>query len=799
MVLVLTALTQMPSKAEPGKEGDAKPRVEGNFFNGKNLTGWEAGKMNYWRVEDGAIVGSAGEDPIQGNQFLWYKKPVRNFHLSLKVKQTPYEANAGIQFRSTRTEKGAHGYQADVGKGYWGCLYHEHGRRMLARNPDKEDANIKQNDWNNYEILAVDHRIWIAVNGRITVAIRDEIGELEGQISLQIHGGRAQRVAYKDFKLTHNPNVELLGMDEDALSALLVGPLKAAPRPKKKKDKKKPQAGAQQNRPNVIIVMTDDQGYGELSSHGHPYLKTPNLDRLAKEGVALTDFHVSSKCSPTRGALMTGRHCRHVGVREADNGRNIIGSKFPVSAEIFAANNYATGIFGKWHLGGHYPFRPQDRGFQETLVHGNGAIGTTGDIWGNDYFDDTYWHNGKKEKFKGYCTDIWFEEAMAFMKQSGDKGNPFFCYLPTNAPHGPYIVPEHYAEPYQKVAGKAANRAGMISCIDENMGKLIQFLKDTGLEENTILVFLTDNGAPTKTGGNGVMRGGKGSPYDGGHRVPFLVRWPKGGIVGARVDDTLTAHIDVLPTLIDLCSLKVDEATVFDGISFAPLLRGEDKPTTFDRTLIESYRGVVMTEQWRLAEGAELYDIQKDPAQKHDVASDHPDLVTRFREALEKNQQLDYKVTPRIIIGSEQQPRQEFTIYHWFDHHGYFAHSKVTTGVLINGVIPVEVTVPGTFEFVLRRWSTELNLPIRSRPDKTVAGYQFFNRRNTPSQYKALDIRSARLKVAKFDQTKPVTDKMASVTFTVELGAGETEIQTWFRTGADETLGAYYLEVQHVK
>jgi hypothetical protein len=261
----------------------------------------------------------------------------------------------------------------------------------------------------------------------------------------------------------------------------------------------------------------------------------------------------------------------------------------------------------------------------------------------------------------------------------------------------------------------------------------------------------------------------------------------------------LTAHIDVLPTLIDLCSLKVDEATVFDGISFAPLLRGEDKPTTFDRTLIESYRGVVMTEQWRLAEGAELYDIQKDPAQKHDVASDHPDLVTRFREALEKNQQLDYKVTPRIIIGSEQQPRQEFTIYHWFDHHGYFAHSKVTTGELINGVIPVEVTVPGTFEFVLRRWSTELNLPIRSRPDKTVAGYQFFNRRNTPSQYKALDIRSARLKVAKFDQTKPVTDKMASVTFTVELGAGETEIQTWFRTGADETLGAYYLEVQHVK
>ena len=291
------------------------------------------------------------------------------------------------------------------------------------------------------------------------------------------------------------------------------------------------------------------------------------------------------------------------------------------------------------------------------------------------------------------------------------------------------------------------------------------------------------------------MHGGKGSPYDGGHRVPFLVRWPKGGIVGARVDDTLTAHIDVLPTLIDLCSLKVDKEVAFDGVSFAPLLRGEDKPTTFDRTLIESYRGVVMTEQWRLVNGRELYDIQKDPAQEHDVAADHLDLVKQFREDLKKNQQLDYKVIPRIKIGSEEQPLQQFTIYHWYDLGGFFSQSKITNGQLVNGVIPVEVVESGKYEFTLRRWAPELDLPICSKPEGPVAGYRFFGNQ----KYKALDIRSARLKVGGFDQTQEVTKTMAAATFTVDFQAGETVIKTWFRTGADETLGAYYLEVQHLK
>jgi arylsulfatase A-like enzyme len=553
----------------------------------------------------------------------------------------------------------------------------------------------------------------------------------------------------------------------------------------------------EKSKPNVIVIMTDDQGYGELSSHGHPYLKTPNLDQLRQESVRLTDFHVSSKCSPTRGSLMTGRHSRHVGVREADNGRNIIASKFPVAAEIFSANAYATGIFGKWHLGGHYPFRPQDRGFQQTLVHGDGAIGTTGDIWGNDYFDDTYWRNGKKEQVKGYCTDVWFRESMAFMKRARDNGKPFFCYLPTNAPHGPFIVPKEYAEPYRKSAGRYADRFGMISNIDENVGRLMDFLKTSGLEENTILIFLTDNGAP-RFGDNAGMRGGKGNGYDGGHRVPFLIRWPQGGITGGRDNDTLTAHIDVLPTLVDLCGLSVDEGTVFDGVSFKPVLTGAEKPESLNRTLVESYSGTVMTEQWRLVAGKELYDIQEDPAQENDVAKDHPELVRRFSEALRKNRKNDYTVVPRIQVGSEEQPHQEFTIYHWYDRHGFFSQKKIIDGELVNGVIPIDVTKPGKFEFTLRRWPPELDLPIRSKPSEPVAGFQLWGG-GRGATAKALDIRSARLAVDRFDQTKSVTEKMASVVFAVDLAAGETDIETWFHTGAGETLGAYYLGVRRLQ
>ena len=192
------------------------------FFNGKDLSGWSAEDMSYWSVQNGAIVGTKEEQKIQGNQFLWYDKKVKNFKLTLNVKQVPFAANAGIQFRSQRESNGhAVGYQADIGKGWWGSLYHEHGRKILAKNKDTEGKNLNPEKWNKYEILAVGHRIWLAINGQITVALRDPIGELEGQISLQVHGGMPQKVIYQDLTLERNPQVKMLGMNEAELDKIL--------------------------------------------------------------------------------------------------------------------------------------------------------------------------------------------------------------------------------------------------------------------------------------------------------------------------------------------------------------------------------------------------------------------------------------------------------------------------------------------------------------------------------------------------------------------------------------------------
>jgi len=342
---------------------------------------------------------------------------------------------------------------------------------------------------------------------------------------------------------------------------------------------------SRKKRPNVVLVMTDDQGYGDLGCHGNDVIVTPNLDKLHARSVRLTDFHVDPTCSPTRSALLTGHYSTRTGVWHTIMGRSLLGKHETTVADIFifSTNGYRTAIFGKWHLGDNYPFRPQDRGFQEVLIHGGGGVGQGPDYWGNDYFDDTYFHNGKEKKFEGYCTDVWFDGALNFIE--ANKSQPFFCYIPTNAPHGPYNVADKYSKPYRDkgVKGNQANFYGMVANIDENMGRLMRRLKELDLEDNTILIFMTDNG--TSGGHAGGMRGKKGSEYEGGHRVPFFVRWPAGGLDGPGDIGWLSAHVDVLPTLIELCGLKKPRGLAFDGTSLARLLK--DKTSKWpDRTLI---------------------------------------------------------------------------------------------------------------------------------------------------------------------------------------------------------------------
>jgi len=548
-------------------------------------------------------------------------------------------------------------------------------------------------------------------------------------------------------------------------------------------------APAKRKRPNVVLVITDDQGYGDLGCHGNPVIKTPNLDKLYNQSTRLTNFHVSPTCSPTRAALMTGRYCNRTGVWHTVMGRSLLRKDEVTMADVFAAGGYKTGIFGKWHLGDNYPFRPQDRGFGEVLVHKGGGVGNTQDYWGNDYFDDAYFRNGKPEKFKGYCTDVWFAEAMKFVEANKDR--PFFCYLPTNAPHGPYRVADKYSDPYMG-KGVKFKFCGMIANIDENMGRLMSKLEELGIEDNTILIFMTDNGT---SGGrfSAGMRGRKGSEYDGGHRVPFFMRWRGGGIKAGVDIGRITAHIDLLPTLIELCGLKKPDGVRFDGTGLVPLLKGDDK-TWPGRTLITDSQRVnypikwrksaVMTDRWRLVNGKELYDIKADPGQKNNIADEHPQVVAKLRNEYDKwwaDTSKRFLEHCEIIIGSDKENPAKLTSHDWHAH-GPWNQDQVRQGQKRNSFWAVEVARDGEYEISLRRWPEEVDAPVTAAiPDG-----------------KAISATTARLKIADVDVTKPIPKDAPAVKFNVQLKAGKTRLQSWFADEQGETRGAYYVYVNRL-
>ena len=528
----------------------------------------------------------------------------------------------------------------------------------------------------------------------------------------------------------------------------------------------------------MVLVLTDDQGYGDLACLGNSILQTPNIDSLYRQSVRLTDFHVGPTCAPTRAALMTGRYCNRTGVWHTVMGRSLLRRDEVTMAEVFAAGGYRTGIFGKWHLGDNYPFRPQERGFQEALVHGGAGVGQTPDYWGNHYFDDTYWHNGVPEKQKGYCTDVWFDAALRFIEANRDR--PFFAYIATNAPHSPYNVAEKYSRLYAGRDVPNASFYGMITSIDENVGRLRSRLKALGLEDNTILIFMTDNGTAAgfqgKRGFNAGMRGTKGSEYDGGHRVPCFIRWPAGGLGGGKDIGRLTAHIDLLPTLIALCGLPQPKDVKFDGTSLAPLLRSANADWP-DRILVtdsqriehpEKWRkSAVMTDHWRLVNGRELYDIHADAGQKNDVANEHSDVVQKLRRAYEDwwadvSQRFDEYC--EIVIGSDKENPTRLTSHDW--HGGDLPpwdQTHILKGERANGFWAVEVAQAGEYEFVLRRWPMEVDRPM----DAAIPGGQ------------AIQASTARLTIGEVDLTSPVGAEAKEIVFRTSLKPGKMKLQTW--------------------
>lgn len=555
--------------------------------------------------------------------------------------------------------------------------------------------------------------------------------------------------------------------------------------------------------PNVVLIMTDDQGYGDLSCHGHPWLKTPNLDQLHAESVRLTDYHASPLCGPTRATLMTGRHCRNVAFRSNPPPGNLISRETPTLANVFAANGYRTGVFGKWHLGDFYPHRATDRGFEESVVHGHGAITTAGDLWGNDYFDDRYFHNGEKTQYKGFCTDVFFEEATQFIKQSKASGKPFFCYIPTNIPHGPHFATEEYAKQFEDKPHP--NLFAALTHFDNRVGEMRAMLQENGLAENTIFIYCTDNGSPRIYAGgiyNAGMSGGKGSSYEGGHRVPFFIYWPEGKLTGGRDVNQLSAHLDVMPTLVDLCELQTPGNYRTDGLSLKPALYGATN-SLGDRVLVESFNGVVMTKRWRLIHDPRfrkdptydsqlLYDMSTDPVQKNDVADAHPDVVSYLNAVLDQVNAKNDTRQGRYSIGSRKQNPVEFTPSSWSERVVLW-QSGIRNGTPGAVKIFADVETPGTYRFSLRRWPQEVNQPIRSAPKLTVP--DGFEGKTKTERGRALPIIKAQLKVADFDKTMDVTDDMTEATFTVPLKKGDCDIEATFIGNDGNEYGAYFLYV----
>ncbi|MCP3915232.1 MAG: arylsulfatase [bacterium] len=547
-------------------------------------------------------------------------------------------------------------------------------------------------------------------------------------------------------------------------------------------------------RPNVILVITDDQGYGDLAAHGNAMIETPNLDRLREESVRLTDFHVDPTCSPTRSALMSGRYSTRTGVWHTIMGRSLMDAGEETLAEVFRAGGYRTGMFGKWHLGDNYPLRPQDQGFEHVVWHHGGGVGQGPDYWGNDYFDDTYEVNGDWRPFEGYCTDVWFDEATKFVEEEDDR--PFFAYLSTNAPHSPFHVADAYSQPYidAGVAPTMAKFYGMITNIDENLGRLRARLAERGLAENTIFVFLTDNGtaagrAPRKNeertweGFNAGMRGQKGSEFEGGHRVPCFVSWPGGGVGGGRDVDALSAHIDVLPTLSALCGLERAGERPLDGASLAGALRGT-APAPRDRTLfVHSQRielprawrkSAVMTERWRLVNGTELYDIALDPGQSRDLALEQPERVADLRAEYErwwKSLEPVFDDYVRIGLGGAENPTHLMSHdWHTRDQGVPWHQNHVRNGYVGNGPWAVDVERAGEYELMLHRWPAHLE--------------------------RAMDAVHAVVAVGDVSATKAIDPSATHAGFRLRLPAGPAELSTTLRRASGEEHGAYFASVR---
>ncbi len=467
-------------------------------------------------------------------------------------------------------------------------------------------------------------------------------------------------------------------------------------------------------RPNVILIMTDDQGYGDFGFTGNPLIKTPNMDALAERSAKMNNFYVSPVCAPTRASLMTGRYNYRTGAVGTFLGRAMMDTRETTIAELMKSAGYTTAIFGKWHLGDHYPMRPQEQGFDEVLVHLGGGIGQESDPPGGEgkYTNPVLFHNGKRVQEKGFCTDIYFNKALKWIEKVQKENKPFFLYLPTNAPHSPFKdVPEDWYRKYKAMnlnndrfpqnvghplpekcdTDRRARIYAMISNIDDNMGMLFHKLDSLKLTQNTLVLFLVDNGPNGRRYVAG-MKGKKTEVYEGGIRSPLLLYWPR-HLESPMVSDRISAHIDILPTILEACNIALPDTLQLDGKSLLPLLTKKN-PSWPDRELVlQAHRTDVpklynnfalRTQRWKLLNPSgfitdtvfrnpqlQLYDMRNDPLEMKNIAAENPQIADSLKKIYKKwfedvSHSRPHNFAPlRIYIGTKHENPLTLTRQDW--------------------------------------------------------------------------------------------------------------------------------------
>ncbi len=597
------------------------------------------------------------------------------------------------------------------------------------------------------------------------------------------------------------------------------------------------QTKKQTKKPNVILLLTDDQGYGDLSVNGNPWLETPNYDMLCKTGVSLEDFHTDPLCAPTRAALLSGRYSFGAGVYSTLNGRYYMKPELVTIADGFKSGGYATGMFGKWHLGDTYPYHPHNRGFDMALSFGGGVIGETPDYWNNDYFDDTYTVNGEEKKFSGYCTDNFFNAAIDFIDEQKNSDKPFFCFLPTNAPHTPLNVDYKYVQKYlnKGVPMRRARYFGMIECIDENIGKLVAHLKEIGEYENTVIIYFGDNGATVgceldendflKDGYNAGMRGKKGSVYEGAHKNACFLSAPSGIFGKPRKVYGLTSHFDLFPTCMEMCGIEIPKG--LDGVSIYSDLAKDETHINKGRTIVvhnmqrdmpQKYKDyTVLRENMRLVcplteknnripiknfarietVPPEMYDLEKDYGQTCDVYDNNKDLadeLTRFYEDW-YDERVDEAIKYSPIYITKENP-VKITCHAWHEATKMcFNQNDIRRGVFDNGFWALNVVDEGEYDIELCRYPKESGLHLSDSCEEIP------ETKNSEPRPKGLplDIVAANITVQGKAYSCAISEDEKSASVKIYLEKGEYNLRTKFILADKTTIGAYYCYISYFK